>query len=66
VINKTDCAPHVGADLGVMARDAAAMRGDGPTVFAQVVNDVGVDEVARGVLNANARADARVRDAAGG
>jgi len=27
----------VGADLGVMARDAAAMRGDGPSVFAQVL-----------------------------
>ena len=45
VINKTDLAPHVGADLGVMARDAAAMRGDGPTVFAQVVNGVGVEEI---------------------
>jgi urease accessory protein len=27
VINKTDLAPHVGADLAVMARDAAAGRG---------------------------------------
>ena len=40
VINKTDLAPYVGADLGAMARDAAAMRGDGPTVFAQVVNGI--------------------------
>jgi urease accessory protein len=52
IVNKTDLAPHVGADLGVMARDAAAMRGDGPTVFAQVVNGVGVDEIAAMVLAA--------------
>jgi urease accessory protein len=32
VINKVDLAPHVGADLGVMTRDAAARRGDRPTV----------------------------------
>ena len=30
VINKTDLAPLVGADLGVMERDAKRMRGDGP------------------------------------
>jgi urease accessory protein len=33
VINKTDLAPLVGADLEVMRRDAAARRGDRPTVF---------------------------------
>jgi urease accessory protein len=59
VINKTDLAPHVGADLGVMARDAAAMRGDGPTVFAQVVNGVGVDEIAAAVLAAWAETQGR-------
>lgn len=32
VINKTDLAPHVGASLEVMDRDAKLMRGDGPTV----------------------------------
>jgi len=47
VINKTDLAPLVGADLGVMARDAARMRGDGPTVFAQVTNGVGVEDIIR-------------------
>ncbi len=52
IIDKTDLAPHVGADLGVMARDAAAMRGEGPTVFAQVTNDVGVSEIAEIVLTA--------------
>src|SRR5262249_42598250 len=36
VINKTDLAPLVRASLEVMDRDAKKMRGDGPTVFAQV------------------------------
>ncbi len=52
VINKTDLAPHVGADLDVMARDAARMRGDGPTVFAQVTKDVGVQAIVDHVLAA--------------
>ncbi|MCW2942405.1 MAG: urease accessory protein UreG [Actinomycetia bacterium] len=33
VINKTDLAPHVGADLGVMARDAERVRGKRPVAF---------------------------------
>ncbi|MFL5363260.1 MAG: urease accessory protein UreG [Myxococcales bacterium] len=45
VINKTDLAPHVGADLAVMDRDAKRMRGAGPTVFAQVTKGVGVDAI---------------------
>ena len=45
VINKTDLAPLIGADLGVMARDAAKMRGDGPVVFAQVTHGVGLDAI---------------------
>lgn len=52
VINKTDLAPHVGADLAVMDRDARKMRGAGPTVFAQVTHGVGVEEIAREVLRA--------------
>ena len=52
VINKTDLAPHVGADLGVMDRDARKMRGAGPTVFAQVIHGLGVEEIARHVLRA--------------
>jgi urease accessory protein len=39
VINKTDLAPLVGADLDVMARDSAARRGDLPTVFLSLVED---------------------------
>jgi urease accessory protein len=45
VINKTDLAAGVGADLAVMERDARKMRGDGPFVFAQVKHGVGVDEI---------------------
>jgi urease accessory protein len=36
VINKTDLAPYVGADLGVMDRDAKKMRGKRPFVFTQI------------------------------
>ncbi len=39
VINKVDLAPAVGADLGVMARDAVAKRGDGPVIFCSLVED---------------------------
>ena len=45
VINKTDLAPHVGASLEVMARDAARMRGARPVVFASLRQGKGVDEV---------------------
>ncbi len=45
VINKTDLAPHVGASLEVMARDAARMRGDLPVVFASLRHGEGIDEV---------------------
>ena len=52
VINKTDLAQLVGADLDVMARDAARMRGAGPVVFAQVVHGVGVGTIGGAVLAA--------------
>ncbi|CAN5221597.1 urease accessory protein UreG [soil metagenome] len=41
VINKTDLAPLVGADLSIMDRDARARRGDLPTVFISLVADDG-------------------------
>jgi urease accessory protein len=50
VINKTDLAPFVGANLDVMARDSQRMRGEGPIVFAQVISGVGVREIADGLL----------------
>jgi len=46
VINKIDLAPLVGADLGVMARDAERMRGERPFVFTNVRAGEGVEEVA--------------------
>ena len=45
VINKTDLAPMVGADLGIMERDARKMRGERPFVFTNLRDDQGVDEV---------------------
>ncbi|UAK30385.1 urease accessory protein UreG [Nocardia asteroides] len=39
VVNKTDLAPLVGADLGVMERDAARVRGDRPTVLVSLTED---------------------------
>ncbi len=46
VINKTDLAPHVGADLAVMDRDAKRMRGDRPFVFTNMKTGDGVPEIA--------------------
>lgn len=52
VINKTDLAIAVGADLAVMERDSKRMRGEGPFVFAQVKNGVGVDVIIEHILHA--------------
>ena len=45
VINKTDLAPHVGADLDVMARDAKLMRGDRPFLFTNLKRAEGLQDV---------------------
>jgi urease accessory protein len=55
VINKTDLAALVGADLGVMERDAAARRGELPTVFLSLVRDRAATPVADWVREAVAR-----------
>nr|WP_202405371.1 urease accessory protein UreG [Saccharibacter sp. 17.LH.SD] len=47
VINKTDLAPLVGADLGVMDRDSRRMRGERPFVFTNIRAREGVDAVAQ-------------------
>ena len=52
VINKTDLAEAVGADLGVMERDARKMRGSGPFVFAQIKHGPGVDQIINSVIHA--------------
>jgi urease accessory protein len=46
VINKTDLAQHVGADLTIMDRDAKKQRGERPFVFANVTADKGVRDIA--------------------
>jgi urease accessory protein len=47
VINKIDLAPHVGASLEVMERDARKMRGQRPFVFTNMRIGQGTDEIAR-------------------
>jgi urease accessory protein len=50
IINKTDLAPYVGADLGVMDRDAAKMRKNRPFVFANMRAGEGIESVVEFVV----------------
>ncbi len=52
VINKIDLAPLVGADLGVMKRDAHKMRGERPFLFTNLKADQGVADIVRFLLHA--------------
>jgi urease accessory protein len=45
IINKIELAPYVGADLGVMARDAKAQRGERPFIFTDLRSERGKDEL---------------------
>ncbi len=45
IINKTDLAPHVGADLEVMRRDSLKMRGERPFMMVSLREKEGVEEV---------------------
>ncbi len=45
VINKTDLAPHVGADLSVMAQDSALVRAGRPSVFTDCRHATGIESV---------------------
>jgi urease accessory protein len=45
IINKTDLAPHVGASLEVMDRDARKMRGSRPFVFSCLKTGDGLNEI---------------------
>ena len=47
LINKTELAPYVGADLEVMARDAKLMRGEKPFLFADLRSEKGQGRAAR-------------------
>jgi urease accessory protein len=51
-INKIDLAPHVGASLEVMDRDARRMRGQRPFLFTNVRAGKGIDEVASFICKA--------------
>jgi urease accessory protein len=60
IINKTDLAPHVGADLDMMACDSKTMRGERPFVFCDLKTGKGLDQVVawieREVMFATAKA----------
>jgi urease accessory protein len=43
LVNKTELAPYVGADLDVMARDAKTQRGERPVIFADLKSEKGKD-----------------------
>tara|TARA_B110000037_G_scaffold217614_1_gene279053 strand:- start:1211 stop:1828 length:618 start_codon:yes stop_codon:yes gene_type:complete len=45
IINKTELAPYVGADLGVMDRDSKKMRGDRPFLFCDLKSEKGLLDV---------------------
>ena len=51
VINKIDLAPHVGASLDIMERDAKKMRGEKPFIFTNLKNSIGTDQVERFIIN---------------
>ncbi|MEA3134115.1 MAG: urease accessory protein [Gammaproteobacteria bacterium] len=50
IINKIDLAPHVGASLEVMERDARKMRGERPFVFTNLKTGQGLDTVVQFIL----------------
>ena len=52
VINKTDLAPYVGADLGVMERDSKKMRGKRPFVFTQIKAGDGLQTIVDFIVEA--------------
>jgi urease accessory protein len=45
VVNKIDLAPHVGASLEVMARDAKAVRGERPFIFSNLKTGEGLEAI---------------------
>src|SRR6476660_5512576 len=50
VINKIDIAPYAGADLGVMEKDAKAIRGNKPYVFVNCKTGQGIKEVTEHII----------------
>jgi urease accessory protein len=51
VINKIDLAPHVGASLEIMERDAKKMRGEKPFTFTNLKDGIGTDQIERFIIN---------------
>ena len=45
IINKIDLAPHVGASLDIMEKDARKMRGEKPFLFSDLKNGLGIKEI---------------------
>ncbi len=50
VINKIDLAPHVGADLSIMERDAKEVRGDKPYVLVNCKTGQGIEQVTEHII----------------
>ena len=65
VINKTDLAPHVGADLSVMDRDSRRMRGDRPFLMLSLRTGTGVEELLQWVRTLSSNHGRGLRDPAG-
>ena len=63
IINKTDLAKYVGADLSIMEADAKRGRGDRPTVMTDLPRMQGVDEVVRFIERAGGLTPSRVEAA---
>jgi urease accessory protein len=65
IINKIDLAPHVGASLDVMRRDATKMRGERPFVFTNLKTGDGLDTVVDFIVKQGLLDDARRIETAG-
>jgi urease accessory protein len=61
IINKIDLAPHVGASLEVMDRDARKMRGERPFVFTNLKTGQGLDVVIDFILREGMLVDGAAR-----
>jgi urease accessory protein len=66
IINKTDLAPHVGADLAVMDADARKQRGERPFVFTDLTRLKGVEAVVAFLVEAGGLAEPAPLTAASG
>lgn len=63
VINKTDLAPHVGANLDIMERDAKKVRGERPFVFTNLRAGEGVDKIVDFIIKQGLLEEVKVKKA---